>query len=193
MNQTPQSVAPPIREVGGLPQLVFALSLLLALSVPGCATRSANPSQARANTGYMDFHADSSDELGWDVARFDDGAQSFKTVFSELEPPAGGVLRLAFPPGHYRVRVTFLNRVVREPAIAEVDVKDGMITPVRVVLAGDGTALVQRKEQRLGGTAYGRYGRRTKISNNETAMYGLSAVAAPPVAYQLKEQMPYAR
>ena len=124
--QTPEPIALSIRSAqcqsdlrsGRLPRLVFALSLLLALSVPGCATRSANPSQARANTGYMDFHADSPDELGWDVARFDDAAQSFKSVFSELEPPAGGVLRLAFPPGHYRVRVTFLNRVVSEPAIA---------------------------------------------------------------------------
>lgn len=193
MNQTPQSVAPPIREVGGLPQLVFALSLLLALSVPGCATRGANPPQARANTGYVDFHADPPDELSWDVARSDAGAQTFKSVFSDLEPPAGGVLRLAFPPGHYRMRVTFLNRVVREPAIAEVDVKDGMITPVRVVLAGDGTALVQRKEQRLGGTSYGRYGRRAKVANDETASYGLSAVADSPVAYQPKEKMPHAR
>ena len=56
-----------------------------------------------------------------------------------------------------------------------------------------GTALVETRDDNYGGTAKGRYGRRTKIGSDETAMYGISAVADPPVAYQLKEKMPYAR
>jgi hypothetical protein len=149
--------------------------------------------QFRANTGYVDFHADSSGELSWDVARFDDRTQSFKSVFSELEPAAGGFLRLAFAPGRHRLQVTFLNRVIAKPAEVEVEVQDGKITPVRVTLTEAGTALVRTKEVSRGGTAYGRYGRRTKIGSDETAMYGISAVADPPVTYQLKERMPYAR
>jgi hypothetical protein len=170
--------------------LLFAL---LALWASGCATQNVNPSQARANTGYVDFHADSSAELCWEVARFDDSTQVFKKVFSELELPTGGFLRLAFAPGHYRLQVTFLNRVITQPAEVEVEVQAGKITPVRVTLTETGTAFVQTKETSRGGTAKGSYGRRTKIDSDETVMYGISAVAAPPVPYQPKEQMPYAR
>jgi hypothetical protein len=110
-----------------------------------------------------------------------------------LEPAAGGFLRLAFAPGRHRLQVTFLNRVITQPAEIEVEVQDGKITPVRATLTSAGVALVETRETSRGGTAYGRYGRRTKISSDETAMYGISAVADPPVAYQHKERMPYAR
>ena len=169
--------------------LLFAL---LALGVPGCATPNVNPPQARANTGYADFRADPAGELYWQVERFDDRAQGFKTVFSELDPPAGGFLRLAFAPGRHRLRVTFLNRVIAQPAEVEVEVQDGKITPVRVTLTEGGTTLVRTKETSRGGTAYGRYGRRTKYSSDESTMYGVSAVADPPVPYQVKERMSYA-
>jgi hypothetical protein len=164
--------------------LLFAL---LALWASGCATQNVNPPQARANTGYADFRADPAGELYWQVERFDDRAHGFKKVFSELEPPTGGFLRLAFAPGHYRLRVTFLNRVITQPAEVEVEVQTGKITPVRVTLTETGTAFVQTKETSLGGTAKGRYGRRTKIDTDETVMYGLSAVADPPMPYQVKE------
>ena len=168
--------------------LLFAL---LALWASGCATQNVNPPQARANTGYVDFHADSAGELYWQVERFDDRTQSFKNVFSTFDPLPDKVLRLAFAPGHYRLRVTFLNRVITQPAEIEVEVQDGKITPVRVTLTEGGTTLVRTKETSRGGTAYGRYGRRTKYSSDESTMYGVSAVADPPVPYQVKERMPY--
>jgi hypothetical protein len=58
--------------------LLFAL---LALWASGCATQNVNPPQARANTGYVDFHADPAGELYWQVERFDDRAQGFKKSF----------------------------------------------------------------------------------------------------------------
>ena len=167
--------------------------LLLAgvgLFISGCASPNLNPPQARANTGYVDFYADSSSELSWEVARFDDRSQSFKSVFSELKPPQGGVLRLAFPPGHYRLQVTFLNRVVREPGLVEMEVKDGLITPVHVVLVADGTTTVYSKEERWGRA---RYGRGDKIKYDPSAAYRISAEARAPVPYQVKERMTYAR
>jgi hypothetical protein len=163
------------------------------LLVAGCASPNVNPPQARAKTGYVDFYADSSGELSWQVARFDARAQAFKGVFSEFEPPLGRVLRLAFPPGHYRLRVMFINRVVREPGLAELDINDGLITPVHVVLIPDGTTQVETKETRIGGTFKGRYGRGTKFGSDESTMYRVSAEAKPSVPYQVKEQMPYAR
>jgi hypothetical protein len=164
----------------------------VGLFVTGCASPNVNPPQARANTGYVDFHADSASELCWQVERFEDRSQSFQRVFSELEPPLGGVLRLAFAPGHHRLRVTFLNRVITQPAEVEVEVQDGKITPVRVTLTAAGVALVRTERENRGGTAKGRYGRRTTIGSDETVMYAISAVADTPVAYQLKERMSYA-
>jgi hypothetical protein len=169
------------------------LTLVAAtLLVSSCASPNTNPARASANTGYVDFRADSTNALSWEVARFDERAQAFQKVFSDLTPPAGGVLRLAFAPGHQRLRVTFLNRVISNPAEIEVEVQDGKITPVRVTLTATGTALVDRKTQNLGNRATGSYGMRTKIVSDETAMYDVTAVADLPVTYQIKERMPYA-
>ena len=167
--------------------------LIFGLLLGGCATRNVNPTQAKANTGYVDFHADSSSDLSWDVARFDERSQVFQSIFSELEPPQNGALRLAFPPGHCRLRVTFLNRVIAKPAEIEVEVRDGKITPVRVTLTAAGASQVRTEEESRGGRARGSYGRRVKVGSVETAMYNVSAVADPPVAYQTKERKSDAR
>jgi hypothetical protein len=90
------------------------------------------------------------------------------------------------------LRITFRNRVITSPSEIEVEVQDGKTTPVSVTFTEAGVTLVRTKETSRGGTAYGRYGRRTSIGSDETVRYSLSAVAAPPVAYQLKERMPYA-
>jgi hypothetical protein len=169
--------------------MLTAVSLL----VTGCASSNVNPPHARVKTGYVDFYADSSGELSWQVARFDDRKQSFQSVFSEFEPPPGRALRLAFPPGHYRLRVTFINCVVREPGLVEVEVKEGMVTPVPVALIPDGTTQVETKEVRVGGTFKGRYGRSTKFGSDESATFRVSAEAQASVPYQVKERMPYAR
>jgi hypothetical protein len=167
----------------------FLLALaVLALCVPGCATQNVNPPQARANTGYVDFHANPAGELSWEVARFDDRTQGFKTVFSTLEPLPDEVLRLAFAPGHYRLRVTFLNRLIAQPAEVEVEVKDGMITPVQVALVPEGTALVERKEQRVGPTIKGHYRSNSKLSSDESTTYRISAAANASTPYQVKER-----
>jgi hypothetical protein len=167
--------------------------LIFGLLSGGCASRNVNPPQARANTGYVDFHADSSSDLNWDVARFDERSQTFQRVFSELEPPQYGVLRLALPPGHCRLRVTFLNRVIAAPAEIEVEVQDGKITPVRVTLTAAGVALVRTDQESRGGTAKGRLGRRDRFGSVESTTYNVSVAAEPPVAYQPKERMSYVR
>ena len=163
--------------------LTFAAAALL---ISGCASPNVNPLHPRANTGYVDFHADSSPDLAWEVACFDEGTQAFQKVFSDLTPPAGGVLRLAFAPGHHRLRITFINRVISSPAEIEVEVQDGKITPVRVTLTESGTAQVDRKTQNVGSSVLGRYGMRTKIVSGKTPMYVVAAVADAPVAYQPK-------
>jgi len=167
--------------------------LLFVLSISGCATPNVNPSQPLASTGYADFHPAEPEELWWEVSRFDESSQSYQKLFSELTPPKGGFLRLALAPGRHRMRITFLNHAIAKPAEMDVEIQDGKITPVRVALTEAGTGSVRTVDQNAGGSATGRYRRRIRIGSDESAMYSPLAVAQPPVAYQRKEQMPYAR
>ena len=170
-----------------------SLGLLAALLVvAGCATPNVNPPAARAHTGYVDFHAGSTNDLYWQVERFDAGAQAFKMVYSKFAPPAGGCLRLGLAPGHYQLRVTIMNRAVREPGLVAVEIQDGRITPVAVRLVPDGVTQVQHKENRVGATAGGSYGMRTKYSSTESTLFRLSLEAEPPTPYRMKEQTSYA-
>jgi hypothetical protein len=73
-----------------------------------------------------------------------------------------------------------------------VEVKDGKITPVQVALIPDGTALVERREQRVGPTVRGRYRSNTQISSDESTLYRISAGADAPMPYQAKERTAYA-
>jgi len=175
-----------------LKQCFLCAGLLLALG-SGCATRNVNPPQTRANTGYVDFHTDGPNDLMWEVSWFDPRLGEYQPLFHKFAPLEDPVLRLAFAPGRKRFRVSFLNRVIEGPSDIELLVQDGKITPVLISLVDAGTAMVKTKETSVGGTAYGRYGRRTKFSTSETRSYRLSAVAGQPIPYQTKEQMPYWR
>jgi hypothetical protein len=174
------------------PYIFFTLAAL-PLIVFGCASSNVNPPMPQANTGYVDFYSQTDAELCWDVRKAGKSPEDFTTVFSDVKPVEGDVLRLAFPPGHYRLRVTFLNRVIKQPADAEVVVEKGRITPVRIALTEAGTTTVITKETTLGGTAAGQPGRRTRVSSEETVFYEIAATAQPSLAYRPREQMPYAR
>jgi hypothetical protein len=166
------------------------LWLILAAAMPclpGCATRDVNPPHARPNTGYVDFTADAPGDLAWQVSRYDEGSRSFEPVYSELKPPQGGILRLAFPPGTCRLQITFLNRTVASPAEIEVQVHDGQITPVRVTLTDAGPVQVPTVER-----VRGRFGGRYKHGDDASMSFQLSATAGPPATYHPKEQTSYA-
>jgi hypothetical protein len=66
-------------------QALLALTVL-GLLVAGCATQNSNPDQAGAHTGYVDFHTDPAADLCWQVERFDDRMQSFRSMFSAYKP-----------------------------------------------------------------------------------------------------------
>jgi hypothetical protein len=114
-------------------------------------------------------------------------------MVSDYDPSPEGILRVALAPGLHRLRLTCLNRVTSGPAEIQVEVEDGKVTPVCVTFAGAGTALVETKKVNVGGTMYGRYGRSTKITENEEARYQISATATDRVVYRPKSEMPYAR
>ena len=165
----------------------------LSLGVWGCATRDVNAPQARANTGYVDFYANPAEELNWQVKRISASGKRDEIVFSKLQSPAGGILRLSFMPGHHHLKVRILNRVIAEPLEIEVEVAAGKITPVRVTLTPTGTAYVETRQESYGGTAKGRVGQRVKYGTDETTRYALTAVVDAPIDYQPKERMPYGR
>ena len=164
-----------------------------ALWVAGCASPDANPPAANAHAGYVDFHADEPDELNWEVARFDERSQKFQRLYLKLEAPPNDVLRLTLAPGAHRLRIWIVNRVVIEPAVIQVEVKAGRVTPVRIVFHAEGTALVQRTEEQRGATVKGGSRRRVSHSSDEAPKYRLSAEAGTSVPYQVRERMSYAR
>jgi len=165
----------------------------LVTLVTSCATPNVNPTQARANTGYVDLYSDAPDKFAWQVEDFDNGSQSFKRLFFDIEPPRGRILRLSLSPGPHRLRIASVNNVTRGPAVVEVEVKDGMVTPVHLSLIPDGTGTVEHKEQQLRATSKGYYGRASKIHKDESEIFRVTAEARKPVPYQVKERTDYAR
>jgi hypothetical protein len=157
----------------------------------GCASRNVNPPVPRPHTGYVDFYTGSAEDLNWDVKCSDPASQASRTVYSELEYLDDNILRLAFAPGHYTFSVGFLNRIILERAKVEVDVSNGMVTPVRVSLDEAGTAIVKSKDVRAGGTYYGRYGRSTRIRSEDDPVYRVLAEAHAPLPYATKGEAPY--
>lgn len=173
-------------------QIRCALFVLAILTTGlGCASKNVNPAAARANTGYVDFYDTNDTEVSWKIDRVkSNGAE--KKVFFEFDPIEGNTLRVALKPGRYQLSVIIVNYTILGPSMAEVEVNDGMVTPVRVVLVDNGTGQVSKKETRIGGTAYGRYGRRTKFTSSETQLFRVQTEPGAPLPYQPKSQMPYA-
>ncbi len=174
------------------PGISRLLLFVLPLMVFGCASPDVNPPTPRANQGYVDLHLASKERTAWDVQRFDDAANRFRSVLFQSTPSRDPILRLAFRPGTQRLRVMLLDRCLTAPVELEVQVVEAKITPVCITLTAAGTGQVQTKTTSVGGTIYGRYGRRTRINSHESIMYRVSAEAEPSVPYQVKEQMPYA-
>jgi hypothetical protein len=167
------------------------LAGLACLIVAGCASPNVNPPTPRAHTGYVDFFADD-DGLYWQVDQIEADGKA-KQVFYQFAPLNEHILRLAFAPGQYRFRVNFMNHAIRNSGVVEVEVQDGMISPVQVTLVDVGEVLVQSKEVQGGATYFGRYGRNTKIRDNPDIMYQVDLAAGPVSAYKPKAEMPYAQ
>jgi hypothetical protein len=159
----------------------------MMLMVGGCASPNVNPPSARHGLGYVDFYADDADNLYWDVTDL----KTNKKVYYEFDPLKEPILRLALKPGQYELQVTFLNHIIEAPGTAEVDVQEGMITPIEVTLLPAGTELFKIKTTGWGSTYFGVYGRRTMISDHPSPSYEVALEPRPSLPYQPKAQMPY--
>jgi hypothetical protein len=166
----------------------FAIALLVAA---GCASPNVDPAQARPNTGYIDLYSPTDADLCWEVGEGKGSGSHFRTVFSDIKPVEGDRLRLALSPGCHRLRVTFLNRAISEPAVFNCDVRSGSIVPIAISLQPVGQTTVLSKQTSIGGTPSGRGGRQTKVKSEETVRYDLSAKVGQPSRYQPKSQINY--
>jgi hypothetical protein len=179
--------AGPVQNHLPLGRLLLILATVL-IAGSGCATKNVDPAVARRHTGYVDFYAVNDDDLCWEIVEL----KHNREIVREFKPATDHILRYAFRPGDYEFRISYLNRVVPEAGVVKVVVRDGMVTPVSVTLVETGTAQVETKEVRVGGTWYGRYGRSTKFSNNEAGIFQLKVESADPLPYRTKAGVPYA-
>jgi hypothetical protein len=157
-----------------------------------CKTANVDPATPRPNTGYVDFYAPSETELSWDVERINPKTGKSKRLFFDVEPLQGRILRIDVPPGHYTFQITFLNRAIVKPLKIDVEVRDRMITPVKVELKSAGTTQIQSKEvlQLFRPTLRG-YAQTGRVKRSEAERFEISAAAQPSVPYRPKEAMPY--
>jgi hypothetical protein len=169
----------------------FLLLSALALAVAGCSSIEPNPTWAAANTGYVDFHCDTSSDLSWDVYRVEPNGKT-KKAFSQYKPLPGNVLRVTAKPGEQRYRVGIFNRVTEGPEEIGVTVEDGKVTPVKVTLVKSGTVTTQDKSYSFRGSAKG-YARGAKFSSEENPVLDITLQSQPSVAYEPKEKMPYSK
>jgi hypothetical protein len=169
--------------------LIICWLAMSTVLLAGCASSNVNPAAPHHDTGYVDFYVGSTNDLYWDVT----DSASNKKVFSEFGPLQGPILRLGFKPGEYQFQVTFLNRVIATAGRADVEVRDGMVTPVMVTLLPMDAAVVQSKSLEIGTSYYGRFGRRTKTRETQSVNYKIITEPQMPLPYQRKEQMPYFR
>jgi len=164
------------------------LLIPLAWLLQGCASPNVNPSNPKPGMGYVDFYA--TEPLSWQIEELGAGTGEARKVFDDYTPLS--ILRVALLPGHHRLEVNLLNRITAEPTVAEVVVQDGMVTPVRISLVEMGETLVETRSIRVQGTYYGRYGRATRLRNEEANIYRIVAEPQPSVGYKVKSLMPYA-
>ena len=162
--------------------------LALALLAHGCASTDVNPRVAQPGKGYVDFYADDSSGLCWQIQRLEPDELNGKTVFEEFKPRTNDILRLAFAPGTYRFAINFLNRAIIEPGTVIVSVENGKVTPVQVTLDETGKALIEIRHERMG-ASYARTGRTTKVRASEGATFRVAAEAEHPMAYRPKEAL----
>lgn len=170
-------------------KLRLSILLIAGLLAGGCASNEVNPATAKESTGYADFYVQGRTDLKWEVK---DVARN-KKIFYELEPIEGGVLRLALAPGRHTLAVRFLNLVVLEAEAKEIEVRDGMVTPVEARLEEAGTVRVRETTERMTSAAAPGRRRSAQISTPESTAYRVVLQPEMPVPYQKKEAMPYKR
>jgi hypothetical protein len=167
-----------IAVAGWLPALLLGLAC-------GCATPDVDPPAARVGRGYVDLYTMPKTEAWWKVDVFDPNRQSYKEFTAQFKAPGEGVFRVEARPGRHKARISFVNQAIEAPAEIDVEVREGMITPVQVTVSqGDSTyvRVVGDKARDI---------HRNKVTDYQQQRWRISAVAQPFIPYTPKQNTAY--
>jgi hypothetical protein len=168
--------------------LLCATSGVLLLG-GGCASPDVNPQAPRPGRGYVDFFTQPKMDVWWKVDVFDSRKQDYKEFTAQFKAPSDGIFRVEARPGLHKGRISFVNQAIEAPAEVEVEVRDGMITPVEVKLSKGGTSYVRTVEDRAR-SGFNTAGR-NKVTDSPQQLWQISATALPPIPYAPKEDTAY--
>ncbi len=163
---------------------VLAWLLVAACSTP---TKVTSPN-ARTNMAYIDFYTDSNMQLSWGVRCTANQSAKARTLFHDLSPVEGNVLRLQVPPGTYWFEVWFNNLTITGPGCFQVQLVNGMVTPVHISLVPVGTVYVYDNRREVINVPLTEYARKRYY---EALQFRIGATAEVAQVYKPKEQMRY--
>ena len=168
--------------------LLCAVSGLLLLT-NGCASPDVNPQAARSGRGYVDLFTRPKTDVWWKVDVFDARQQNYKEFTAQFKTPEQAVFRVEARPGRHKARIGFVNQAIEAPAEVEVEVREGMITPIEVKLAQGGSSYVRVVEDRAR-SGYRTAGR-NRVTDYSQPLWQISATVQPPVPYTPKANTAY--
>jgi hypothetical protein len=155
----------------------------------GCASPDVNPQAPRLGRGYVDLFTQPKEDVWWKVDVFDCRKQDYKEFTAEFKAPRNGILRVEAQPGPHKGRISFVNQAIEAAAEVDVDVREGMITPVEVKLSKGGSSYVRTVEDRAR-SGFNTAGR-SKVSDSPQQLWQISATALPPIPYVPKPNTAY--
>jgi hypothetical protein len=173
-----------LRGTAKAPVLRWLPALLLALVV-GCASPDVNPAAPKAGRGYVDLYTVPRSAVWWKVDVYDPSRQDYKEFTAQFQAPGDDIFRVQARPGKHKARISFVNQAIEAPAEVEVDVREGMITPVEVKVEKGDTTNVRVVEDR----AKNIY--RNKVTDQTQTRWRISATAKPGIPYTTKQNTSY--
>jgi hypothetical protein len=157
----------------------------------GCASPDVNRQTPRPSRGYVDLFTQPRTDVWWKVDVYDSRKQDYREFTAQFKSPGQAIFRVEARPGSHRARISFVNQAVEAPAEVEVDVREGMITPVEVKLNKGGSSYVRVTEDRA--RSGFRTAGRNKVTDYPQQVWQISATALPPLPYSPKENAAYWR
>jgi hypothetical protein len=168
--------------------LLGATGTVLLLAI-GCASPDVNPHAPRPCRGYVDLFTQPKEDVWWKVDVFDSRKEGYKEFTAQFKAPGQAIFRIEARPGLHKGRISFVNQAVEAPAEVEVEVREGMITPVEVKVTKAGSSYVRTVEDRAR-SGFNTAGR-NKVTDYPQQLWQISATALPPVPYTPKENTAY--
>ncbi len=168
--------------------LLYALGGAIVVA-SGCAGPDVNPRAPRPGRGYVDLYTQPKTDAWWKVDVFDARIEGYKEFTAEFKTPGQDIFRVSARPGPHKARISFVNQAVEAPAEIEVEVRDGMITPVQVKIEKGDTSFVRDVDDRV--RAGFRNGGRNQVTDYRQQRWMISAKVQPPVPYTPKQSTAY--